>query len=355
LNRPTILEIDLRALDFNLKNLKKSVTSAKFYPVIKADAYGHGVKKVSKRINSKVDGFCVATTEEAINLRSFSKKPVLDLEGPYDLSDINSLVKNNIQFVIHSSRQLNFLKKVKTFQRNQPIWLKFDSGMNRLGFPMDDASKVFEEVAKKTNQIVLMSHFFSFKGNNHQLKKFELLEKKFSSNKIFVQKSLCNSGGMINFPSSQKDIVRPGICLFGSKSNLNIKNLKLKPVMTLKSKFISIKEIERGEKVGYEGTWQANRRTKIGILPIGYGDGYPLNLSNCSKVSINGRLASVIGKISMDMMAVDLTNLRKISYKDEVILWGKGHEVDTVAKYADNSPYSLMSGVTKRLKKVYKL
>ena len=355
MNRPTILEIDLRALDFNLKNLKKSVTSAKFYPVIKADAYGHGVKKVSKRINSKVDGFCVATTEEAINLRSFSKKPVLDLEGPYDLSDINSLVKNNIQFVIHSSRQLNFLKKVKTFQRNQPIWLKFDSGMNRLGFPMDDASKVFEEVAKKTNQIVLMSHFFSFKGNNHQLKKFELLEKKFSSNKIFVQKSLCNSGGMINFPSSQKDIVRPGICLFGSNSNLNIKNLKLKPVMTLKSKFISIKEIERGEKVGYEGTWQANRRTKIGILPIGYGDGYPLNLSNCGKVSINGRLASVIGKISMDMMAVDLTNLRKISYKDEVILWGKGHEVDTVAKYADNSSYSLMSGVTKRLKKVYKL
>ena len=355
MNRPTILEIDLRALDFNLKNLKKSVTSAKFYPVIKADAYGHGVEKVSKRISSKVDGFCVATTEEAINLRSFSKKPVLDLEGPYDLSDINSLVKNNIQFVIHSSRQLNFLKKVKTFQRNQPIWLKFDSGMNRLGFPMDDASKVFEEVAKKTNQIVLMSHFFSFKGNNHQLKKFELLEKKFSSNKIFVQKSLCNSGGMINFPSSQKDIVRPGICLFGSKSNLNIKNLKLKPVMTLKSKFISIKEIERGEKVGYEGTWQANRRTKIGILPIGYGDGYPLNLSNCGKVSINGRLASVIGKISMDMMAVDLTNLRKISYKDEVILWGKGHEVDTVAKYADNSPYSLMSGVTKRLKKVYKL
>ncbi len=355
MNRPTILEIDLRALDFNLKNLKKSVTSAKFYPVIKADAYGHGVKKVSKRISSKVDGFCVATTEEAINLRSFSKKPVLDLEGPYDLSDMNSLVKNNIQFVIHSSRQLNFLKKVKTFQRNQPIWLKFDSGMNRLGFPLDDASKVFEEVAKKTNQIILMSHFFSFKGNNHQLKKFELLEKKFSSNKIFVQKSLCNSGGMINFPSSQKDIVRPGICLFGSKSNLNIKNLKLKPVMTLKSKFISIKEIERGEKVGYEGTWQANRRTKIGILPIGYGDGYPLNLSNCGKVSINGKLASVIGKISMDMMAVDLTNLRKISYKDEVILWGKGHEVDTVAKYADNSSYSLMSGITKRLKKVYKL
>ena len=353
MNRPTILEIDLRALDFNLKNLKKSVTSAKFYPVIKADAYGHGVKKVSKRISSKVDGFCVATTEEAINLRSFSKKPVLDLEGPYDLSDINSLVKNNIQFVIHSSRQLNYLKKVKTFQRNQPIWLKFDSGMNRLGFPLDDASKVFEEVAKKTNQIILMSHFFSFKGNNHQLKKFELLEKKFSSNKIFVQKSLCNSGGMINFPSSQKDIVRPGICLFGSKSNLNIKNLKLKPVMTLKSKFISIKEIERGEKVGYEGTWQAKRRTKIGILPIGYGDGYPLNLSNCGKVSINGKLAPVIGKISMDMMAVDLTNLRKISYKDEVILWGKGHEVDTVAKYADNNAYSLMTGITNRVKKVY--
>ena len=160
---------------------------------------------------------------------------------------------------------------------------------------------------------------------------------------------------MINFPSSQKDIVRPGICLFGSKSNLKTKNLKLKPVMTLKSKFISIKEIERGEKVGYEGTWQAKRRTKIGVLPIGYGDGYPLNLSNCGKIYINGKLASVIGKISMDMMAVDLTNFRKISYKDEVILWGKGHEVDTVAKYANNSSYSLMTGISQRVKKVYKL
>jgi alanine racemase len=125
--------------------------------------------------------------------------------------------------------------------------------------------------------------------------------------------------------------------------------------MTLKSKFISIKEIEKGEKVGYEGTWQAKKKTKIGILPIGYGDGYPINLSNCGKVLINGNLAPVIGKVSMDMVAIDLTNIRKISYKDEVILWGKGHEVDTVAKYANNSVYSLLTGLTKRVKKVYKI
>ena len=123
--------------------------------------------------------------------------------------------------------------------------------------------------------------------------------------------------------------------------------------MTLKSKFISIKEIEKGEKVGYEGTWEAKKKSTIGILPIGYGDGYPINLSNCGKVFIKGNLAPVIGNVSMDMVAIDLSKISKISYKDEAILWGKGHDIDTVAKYADNSPYSLMTGLTKRVKRIY--
>ena len=165
MNRPTFVEIDLKALDFNLKSLKSSVHSAKFFPVVKADAYGHGIDKITKHIQSKVDGFCVATSEEAINLRSKSKKPILDLEGPYDLADMKALLKNDIEFVIHSSRQLNFLKQIKKFKESHPIWLKFDSGMNRLGFSIEDSSIIFEEVSKKTNQIVLMSHFYSFKGN----------------------------------------------------------------------------------------------------------------------------------------------------------------------------------------------
>lgn len=355
MNRPTFVEIDLKALDFNLKNLKSAVHSAKFFPVVKADAYGHGLDKITKHIQNKVDGFCVATSEEAVNLRSKTKKSILDLEGPYDLEDMKTLLNNDIQFVIHSSRQLNLLKQIKHLKESQPIWLKFDSGMNRLGFSIEDSSKIFEEVSKKTNQIVLMSHFYSFKGNIQQLKKFKELEEKCTSDKIFVKKSLCNSGGMINYPASQKDIVRPGISVFGSRSNLKDNNIRLKSVMTLKSKFISLKEIEKGEKVGYEGTWQAKKKSTIGILPIGYGDGYPINMSNCGKVLIKGKLAPVIGKVSMDMIAIDLSNISKISYKDEVILWGKGHEVDTVAKYANNSSYTLMTGITNRVKKVYKL
>lgn len=355
MNRPTFVEIDLKALDFNLKNLKSAVHSAKFFPVVKADAYGHGLDKITKHIQNKVDGFCVATSEEAVNLRSKTKKSILDLEGPYDLEDMKTLLNNDIQFVIHSSRQLNLLKQIKHLKESQPIWLKFDSGMNRLGFSIEDSSKIFEEVSKKTNQIVLMSHFYSFKGNIQQLKKFKELEEKCTSDKIFVKKSLCNSGGMINYPASQKDIVRPGISVFGSRSNLKDNNIRLKSVMTLKSKFISLKEIEKGEKVGYEGTWQAKKKSTIGILPIGYGDGYPINLSNCGKVLIKGKLAPVIGKVSMDMIAIDLSSINKISYKDEVILWGRGHEVDTVAKYANNSSYTLMSGITNRVNKVYKI
>ena len=354
LNRPTLAEIDLKALDINVKNLKKNVRSAKFYSVVKANAYGHGLKKVVKHLNrnSDINGFCVATSEEAINLRSSTKKPILDLEGPYDLLDAKELLRNKIQFVVHSSRQINFLRKIKNFYSSQPIWLKFDSGMNRLGFPVEDIQKILKEFENKANQIVLMSHFSNFKGNVQQLNKFENI---LSEEKLNIKKSLCNSGGMINFPSSQKDIARPGISLFDSKSNLKKNLVKLKPVMTLKSKFISIKEIEKGEKVGYEGTWRAPKRTKIGILPIGYGDGLPLNMSNCGKVKIKGKLAPIIGKISMDMTAIDLSHFSKISYKDEIIIWGKGHDIDTVAKFADNSPYSLMTGVTNRVKKVYKL
>ena len=180
MNRPTIVEIDLKSLDFNLKKLKNKINSSEFFPVVKADAYGHGVKEISQFLKNKVDGFCVATSEEALNLRMFSKKPILDLEGPYDLEDMKSLIENDIQFVIHSERQLSFFQKIKKLDTRYPIWLKFDTGMNRLGFPIQDASKIFQKVAKKTNRIVLMSHFFSFRGNSKQLKKFKELQESLS-------------------------------------------------------------------------------------------------------------------------------------------------------------------------------
>ena len=128
MNRPTIVEIDFKSLDFNLKKLKNKINSSKFFPVVKADAYGHGVKEISQFLKNKVDGFCVATSEEALNLRMFSKKPILDLEGPYDLEDMKSLIENDIQFVIHSERQLSFFQKIKKLDTRYPIWLKFSGG-----------------------------------------------------------------------------------------------------------------------------------------------------------------------------------------------------------------------------------
>ena len=355
MNRPTVAEINLKALDFNIKKLKEIAKSSKFFPVIKANAYGHGIKEISKRLENKVNGFCVATSEEAINLRSTTKKSILDLEGPYDSSDLIELIKNKIEFVIHSERQLDFLSKFKKFPSAQTIWIKFDIGLNRLGFSSDEIIQVADEISKKTNNLVLMSHFSHYQGSSNQLVNFKKVEKKLTSLKINFKSSLCNSGGMINLPDSQKNIVRPGLCIFGIKSNLKKYNDDLKPVMTLKSKFISIKDISKGEKVGYEGIWTAPKKSKIGILPIGFGDGYPTNLSNQGKVKIKDKLAPIIGKISMDMMAIDLSSFRDISYKDEVIIWGESHEVDKVAKYADNTEYSLLTGLSNRVKKIYKL
>ena len=353
MSRPTKAEINFSSLNFNLKKLRKISPKTKFFPVVKANAYGHGVREVVKYLENKVEGFCLATTEEAINLRKTSNLRILDMEGPYDMSDINEANKKNIDFVIHSDRQLTLFNKLNKISKNLSVWVKFDSGMNRLGFDKDEVLKVVTEIQKKTNDIVLMSHFSSYKGNLKQLKLFNAIEKSMLEKGIAVKRSLCNSGGMINYPSSQKDIARPGICLFGSKSNLIDKNINLKSVMNLKSRFISIKNIKKGEIVGYEGTWKAKRNSVIGILPIGYADGYPINLSNKGYVKIKKKLAPVVGKVSMDMVAIDITSFSKINYRDEVIIWGNGHEVDLVAKYADNSSYSLLSGLTKRVKRSY--
>ena len=353
MSRPTKAEINFSSLNFNLKKLRNISPKSEFFPVVKANAYGHGAREVVKYLENKVEGFCVATTEEAINLRKVSNLKILDMEGPYDMSDINEAHYKKIDFVIHSARQLNLLSKLKKISNNLSVWIKFDSGMNRLGFDKDEVIKAIIEIQKKTKNIVLMSHFSSYRGNPKQLKLFNTLEKSLVENGIVAKRSLCNSGGMINYPSSQKDIARPGLCLFGSKSNLIDKNINLKPVMNLKSKFISIKNIKKDQIVGYEGTWKAKRNSVIGILPIGYADGYPINLSNKGYVKIQKKLAPVVGKVSMDMLAIDITSFNKISYKDEVILWGDGHEVDTVAKYADNSPYSLLSGLTERVNRTY--
>ena len=360
MSRPTVAEINLTAIKKNLKKLKSLSKDALFYPVVKANAYGHGYKAVTKEIESLVHGLSVATTEEALSVRKITKKSILCMEGPYDLKELNLLIRNQIDLVIHSHRQIDLLRGIKSLPREIKVWIKIDTGMNRLGFKEEEIIDVYKKVESKTKKIVLMSHFSSAAGtqtskvnSRRQIERFNRIENKLKRLGKKPISSLCNSGGLLNYKSSHKDIVRPGIALYGIDQKDIGKKLDLENVLTFKTKLISIKEVKKGEKVGYDGKWKAEKDSIIGILPVGYADGYPSSMENKGFVLADGKKVNVIGKVSMDLTAIDLSNRKDVNYDSEIILWGKGLPIEKVAKITKNIPYTLMTSLSSRVKRIY--
>lgn len=361
MSRPTIAEINLSALKKNVRKLKK-LTNSKVYPVVKADAYGHGLKKVIENIDGIISGYCVATFEESLELRKITKKSIVCMEGPYDLNELKNFEKLNIDYVIHSFRQIFFLEsltKLNLTAKNK-VWLKIDTGMNRLGFKEKEILEAFSRINSIKKNMVLMSHLSSATSNkssklitNNQIKTFKKFESKLKKIKPNLISSLCNSGGLINFKTSHNDISRPGISIFGSKADNQKSKIDLEQVMTLKSKFISIKKVFKGDRVGYEGTWKAKKENMIGILPIGYADGYLTGMGNSAYVLVDGIKAKVIGRVSMDLTAVDLSKCVNVDYNSEVILWGSNLKLDKVSKFANSIPYELITSVSRRVKREY--
>ena len=361
MSRPTIAEVNLSALNKNVRKLKK-LTNSKIYPVVKADAYGHGLKMIAKSIDRIISGYCVATFEESLELRKITKKNIVCMEGPYDSSELKSFEKLNIDYVIHSFRQISFIENLgnQNFVGKNKVWLKIDTGMNRLGFKENEVLDAFSRINSIKKNMVLMSHLSSSSSNkssrlitNSQIEIFRKFESKLKKIKPNLILSLCNSGGLINFKRSHNDISRPGISIFGSKADGEISKIDLEQVMTLKSKFISIKKVYKGDRVGYGGTWMAKKETLVGILPIGYADGYLTGMGNSAYVLVEGIKAKVIGRVSMDLTAVDLSKCKNADYNSEVILWGNNLKIDKVSKFANSIPYELITSVSGRVKREY--
>lgn len=361
MSRPTVAEINLLALRNNVKKLK-SISNSKVYPVVKANAYGHGLKQVIKTINNLVSGFCVATFEEALELKKLTSKSVVCMEGPYSYKELNIFEKHNIDYVIHSSHQIAFLSRINRsfFSKKNKIWIKFDTGMNRLGFKDTEITNAFLKILEFKKNLVLMSHFSSaastkssIKQSKNQIKIFKKYERKFKKIKPNILLSLCNSGGLFFYKESHKDISRPGISIYGSQEGIKQNLLDLEQVMTLKSKFISIKNVLKGSRVGYDGTWKARSDSIIGILPIGYADGYLTGMSNKAYVLVDNQKAPIVGRVSMDLTAVDLTKLKKVNYDSNVVLWGPKLKIDKVAKLCGTIPYELMTSVSNRVRKKF--
>ena len=350
---PTKAIIDLSACQHNLSVAKQAAPNSKCIAIIKANGYGHGMVEIAKALTD-ADAFGVARIDEALRLRKAGITiPILLLEGFFSQGELNLISENNIDSVIHNEEQLQILEQSK----NKPInvILKIDSGMHRLGFDPADVINVIQRLERCSSvykPFKLMTHFANAddKQDDKTLKQIDIF---FQSIETLSdnESSIANSAGILGWPQSHSAWNRPGIMLYGvspfDDSSASVHNLK--PVMTLSSKLISIKRIKKGEAIGYGGTYVCEKDMKVGIVAIGYGDGYPRHAKTGTPVLVNGKRCSLLGRVSMDMICVDLNEQDEVKVNDDVVLWGKGLPVEEIAECSDTIGYELLCGVTNRV------
>jgi len=354
MSRAAVATIDLGALKHNLSIVKKSAPQSKILAVIKANAYGHGLQTVANALSS-ADGFAVAHYEEAIALRKKIKdKTIVLLQGFADEVELALLLSHSVELVIHSRYQIDILEKFQ-IPENTTVWLKIDTGMNRLGVNRDAVAESWRRlnsIEKLSGNIKVISHFANADDKHcsitdEQIQLFNQLTKDCNA-----EKSIANSAGLLHWQTSQLDWVRPGIMLYGVSPFLSetAANHQLKSVMTLKSRIIAINKIKKGESIGYGHIWQASDDKNVAVVGIGYGDGYPRHIKENTPVLINGKYYPIVGRVSMDMLCVDLGNDAEMKVGSDVVLWGDGLPVEKIAAQAGTIAYELLCHVTSRVR-----
>ena len=350
--RATTAAIHLDALRHNLSLIRQAAPHSKVMAVVKADGYGHGLERVALAL-SNADAFGVASLSDAQRLRAagLSQKIVL-LSGFDALSDLQLLRELSVDTVVHHQSQVDILKQDQGLPIN--VWLKMDSGMHRLGFDPEQFNQVFQQLKDMPNvahEIRLMSHFASADELlNHQTEQqitcFDAQVKSLSG-----ESSLSNSAAILAWPSAHREWVRAGGALYGLSvaTGKTGADFGLQPAMTLSTRLISTKWIEKGERVGYSGTYVCAERMLVGVASIGYGDGYPRNIQTGTPVLINGQRVPIIGRVSMDLMAIDLRALPNAKVADTVILWGQGLPIEEIADAAKTISYELTCSITRRV------
>ncbi len=323
--------------------------------VVKADAYGHGLAAITESIRQQVDGFAVATLSEGILCRQTQDcRPIVALSEFWHASQLAEFEKYDIQPVIHSRRQVDWLQAWSG--KPLTVWVKFDTGMNRLGITDQQLAKICAslQTLESIETVRVLSHLANAdipddRYTDRQLEKFES-----ACLSLSCEKSLANSAGIMRRQDTHKDWVRPGLMLYGASpfAGGEADDVNLRPVMQLKARLISVKFVDRNQPIGYGGLYRTRRRSRIGIVGLGYGDGYPWNIDARACVLIHGRRAPLTGRVSMDMIAIDVTDHDAVEIGDEVTLWGDGLPVEEVAGWAQTIPYELLSKITSRIPRI---
>jgi alanine racemase len=321
--------------------------------VVKANAYGHGLVATALCL-ADADAFAVARLDEALALRSAGvRKPIVLLEGVFDAEQLHEAARHNLEIVVHEREQLALLERAPAGHRFV-VWLKIDTGMNRLGFRPQQVEAALTSLAslgERLFELRLMTHFASADEHDSLLTSQQLARFGELTRGRLLIRSLANSAGVFAWPAAHADWVRPGLALYGVSPFAEQVGsaLGLTAAMRLVSTVIAVREVPAGETVGYGGTWRAQRDSRVAILAGGYGDGLPRSLPNGTPVLVRGQRAALAGRVSMDMIAVDVTNVAEVAVGDPALLWGPELPVEEIAAHAGTISYELLCGVSQRV------
>ena len=345
--------VDTAALRHNLSRVREIAPGSRVLAVLKANAYGHGMVAAAAAL-AGADGFAVARLTEAITLRAAGHAlRIVLLEGVQGVDQLREAAQHGFELVVHQPEQIALLEAWRGPHLFQ-IWLKIDTGMGRLGFRPGELPAALLRLADCKailHPVALMTHLAEaeLRDNERTRSQIECFRRVTAG--LPGERSIANSAGMIGWPATRAEWVRPGLMLYGISPfpDSTGADLGLRPAMTLESRVIAVRELGIGDRVGYGGAWTARRATRIAVVAAGYGDGYMRNTASGTPVLVNKMPAMLAGRVSMDMLTVDVTELPQVAVGDPVVLWGPGVPVETVAAAAGTIPYELVCRVGERV------
>ena len=352
MSRPIIAAIDFSALRHNLGVVRLHAKQSRVLAVIKANAYGHGVARVTRVLaDAGVDGFALLELDAAVALREAGiQHRVVLLEGFFDVSELALLAQHRVGAAIHSPEQIAMLQHASA-GTTLDLLIKLNTGMNRLGFieAKFAAALATLRASPAADELTLMTHFANSddaRGVAWQMAAFDRM-----TAGIDLPRTLANSAAILRYPETHADWVRPGVMLYGATpfADISATQLNLKPVMTLTSQIIGVQALKPGDTVGYGGLFKAERDTRIGVVACGYADGYPRHAPSGTPVCVGNAMTATVGRVSMDMLCVDITALPDAQVGTKVVLWGEGNPVDDVASAAGTVGYELLCALAPRV------
>lgn len=352
--RATCATIHMDALRENLRRIRELAPGQRVMAVVKADGYGHGLERVARALEG-ADAFGVAAIQDGQRLRAagFSQRIVV-MAGMDHADDVVEMRRLNLDSVIHTEEQVAWLENDRDL-RSIRVWLKVDSGMHRLGFPPARVREMHARLKALPGvdpDIALMTHFANSDAFDDALTHVQTDCFDAAVSGLPGVRSLANSAGVIGWPEAHADWVRVGGALYGISlvPGRIGSDFGLRPAMTLSTKLIAVNRLQAGDRVGYASTWQCPQDTTIGVAAIGYGDGYPRAVASGAPVLVNGRRAAIAGRVSMDLITIDLSEQPNAKVGDTVVLWGRGLPVEEIADSAGSIGYELVCGMTRRVR-----